>query len=45
MVHILQSFYWKKVTNTVAKIKLGLADELRIGNLDARRDWGMQQIM
>jgi GDPmannose 4,6-dehydratase len=24
----------------VAKIKLGLADELRLGNLDAKRDWG-----
>lgn len=30
----------RKVTNTVARIKLGLAKELRLGNLDARRDWG-----
>ena len=30
----------RKVTNTVAKIKLGLAEELRIGNLEAKRDWG-----
>jgi len=30
----------RKVTSTVAKIKLGLADELRIGNLEAIRDWG-----
>ena len=30
----------RKVTNTVAKIKLGLAKELKLGNLDAKRDWG-----
>ena len=30
----------RKVAKTVAKIKLGLADELVLGNLDARRDWG-----
>jgi len=28
------------VTYNVAKIKLGLANDLRLGNLDARRDWG-----
>jgi len=33
-------FVTRKVTDGVAKIKLGLADELRLGNLDARRDWG-----
>ncbi|MGD9306448.1 MAG: GDP-mannose 4,6-dehydratase [Desulfobacterales bacterium] len=33
-------FVTRKVTGTVAKIKLGLANELRIGNLEARRDWG-----
>jgi GDPmannose 4,6-dehydratase len=33
-------FVTRKVTYHVAKIKLGLADELRIGNLDAQRDWG-----
>ncbi len=33
-------FVTRKVTNTVAKIKLGLANELRLGNLDAKRDWG-----
>ena len=33
-------FITRKVTNAVAKIKLGLTDELRIGNLEARRDWG-----
>jgi GDPmannose 4,6-dehydratase len=30
----------RKVTDAVARIKLGLADELRLGNLDAKRDWG-----
>jgi GDPmannose 4,6-dehydratase len=33
-------FVTRKVTSTAAQIKLGLAHELRIGNLDARRDWG-----
>jgi GDPmannose 4,6-dehydratase len=33
-------FVTRKITSAVAKIKLGLADELRLGNLDARRDWG-----
>ena len=33
-------FVTRKITHGVAKIKLGLADELRLGNLDARRDWG-----
>jgi GDPmannose 4,6-dehydratase len=33
-------FVSRKVANTVAKIKLGLAKELALGNLDARRDWG-----
>lgn len=30
----------RKITSSVAKIKLGLASELRLGNLDAQRDWG-----
>ncbi|WP_413857654.1 GDP-mannose 4,6-dehydratase [Candidatus Aalborgicola defluviihabitans] len=30
----------RKITHTAAKIKLGLASELRLGNLDALRDWG-----
>lgn len=30
----------RKITSTVAKIKLGLANELRLGNLNAVRDWG-----
>jgi len=33
-------FVTRKVTNTVARIKLGMATELRLGNLDAKRDWG-----
>ena len=33
-------FVTKKITDGVAKIKLGLADELRLGNLDSKRDWG-----
>jgi GDPmannose 4,6-dehydratase len=33
-------FVTRKVTSTAARIKLGLAGELRVGNLDARRDWG-----
>jgi GDPmannose 4,6-dehydratase len=32
-------FVTRKVTRTAAAIKLGLADELRLGDLDARRDW------
>jgi GDPmannose 4,6-dehydratase len=33
-------FVTRKVTYAVAQIKLGLASELRLGNLEARRDWG-----
>src|SRR5213075_2218707 len=33
-------FVTRKVSDGVARIKLGLATELRMGNLDARRDWG-----
>ena len=33
-------FVTRKITNTAAKIKLGLAKELRLGSLDAQRDWG-----
>jgi GDPmannose 4,6-dehydratase len=33
-------FVTRKVTNGVARIKLGLAKELRLGNIDAKRDWG-----
>ena len=33
-------FVTRKITSAVAKIRLGLAKELRVGNLDAKRDWG-----
>lgn len=33
-------FVTRKITSHVARIKLGLAKEVRLGNLDARRDWG-----
>jgi GDPmannose 4,6-dehydratase len=33
-------FVTRKVTDAAARIKLGLANELRLGNLDAKRDWG-----
>ncbi len=33
-------FVTRKITHGVAKIKLGLADKLALGNLDAKRDWG-----
>lgn len=33
-------FVTRKITSNVARIKLGLASELRIGNLEAKRDWG-----
>ncbi len=33
-------FVTRKVTDAVARIKLGMADELRLGNIDAKRDWG-----
>ena len=33
-------FVTRKVTDGVARIKLGLADSLSLGNLDAQRDWG-----
>jgi GDPmannose 4,6-dehydratase len=35
-----KEFVTRKITDGVARIKLGLATELRLGNLDARRDWG-----
>jgi GDPmannose 4,6-dehydratase len=35
-----KEFVSRKVTDAVARIKLGLQNELRLGNLDARRDWG-----
>jgi len=35
-----KQFVTRKVSDGVARIKAGLARELRLGNLDARRDWG-----
>src|SRR5262249_4303515 len=35
-----KQFVTRKVTDAVVRIKLGLQDELRLGNLDAKRDWG-----
>ncbi|MEN8184371.1 MAG: GDP-mannose 4,6-dehydratase [Myxococcota bacterium] len=35
-----REFVTRKISEGVARIKLGLAEELRLGNLDAKRDWG-----
>jgi len=35
-----ETFVTRKITHHVARIKCGLADELRLGNLTAKRDWG-----
>src|SRR5437763_8347720 len=35
-----REFVTRKISEGVAKIKLGLANELRLGNLEAKRDWG-----
>lgn len=35
-----QEFVTRKITDNIAKIKLGLLDVLELGNLDAKRDWG-----
>jgi GDPmannose 4,6-dehydratase len=35
-----QSFVTRRISRGVAEIKLGLSDELVLGNLDVRRDWG-----
>ena len=35
-----REFVTRKITDGVARIKLGLADEVRLGNLDSQRDWG-----
>lgn len=34
-------FVTRKITQHVAKIKMGLANEVKLGNLEARRDWGL----
>ena len=36
-------FVTRKITTTAAKIKLGLEKEIRLGNLDAKRDWGVRR--
>lgn len=38
-----REFVTRKITDSVAKIKLGLLDVLELGNLDAKRDWGYAQ--
>jgi GDPmannose 4,6-dehydratase len=35
-----REFVTRKVTDAVARIKLGMQNELRLGNLEAKRDWG-----
>jgi GDPmannose 4,6-dehydratase len=35
-----REFVSRKVTDGVARIKLGLASEIKLGNIDAKRDWG-----
>lgn len=35
-----KEFVTRKISDGVSRIKLGLADELRLGNLDSKRDWG-----
>jgi len=35
-----REFVTRKISEAVARIKLGLQDELRLGNLDSKRDWG-----
>jgi GDPmannose 4,6-dehydratase len=35
-----KEFVTRKISDAVARIKLGLQSELRMGNIDARRDWG-----
>jgi GDPmannose 4,6-dehydratase len=35
-----REFVTRKIAETAARIKLGLADELKLGNLDSKRDWG-----
>jgi GDPmannose 4,6-dehydratase len=35
-----REFVTRKVTDAVARIKLGMQDSVTLGNLDARRDWG-----
>jgi len=36
-------FVTRKISNSVARIKLGLQDKIELGNLDAKRDWGFSK--
>ena len=36
-------FVTRKISSTIAKIKLGLASEIRLGNIEAKRDWGFSR--
>ena len=36
----VQEFVTRKITNSIARIKLGMQDVLELGNLEAKRDWG-----
>jgi len=38
-----REFVTRKITDTVAKIRLGVAEVLELGNMDARRDWGFAE--
>ena len=38
-----KEFVTRKISDGVARIKLGLANELRLGNFDAQRDWGFRR--
>ena len=40
-----ETFVTRKITRAVGRIKLGLQDKLYLGNLDAKRDWGMPGTM
>src|SRR5258708_26127207 len=37
---LFRSFVTRKLTNAVARIKLGLQSDIVLGNIDSRRDWG-----
>ena len=38
-------FVTRKITHSVARIKFGLQKDLKLGNMEAKRDWGMQKTM
>lgn len=39
-----KEFVTRKITDSVAKIKLGMQDFLELGNMDAKRDWGFARL-